>query len=408
MTKVAYLVSEYPAPSHTFIRREVAALREKGCKIATFSVRSTDPAGDGPLDRAERRTTTAILARPAAVFALTLLTEAASSPRKFFRTFALAQRHRVPGLRAAVWALFHLAEAIVLARLVRAGGHERIHCHFANSGATVGMLAASHLGVPWSMTLHGISETDYPAGALLADKVRRASFVACASWFMRAQAMRIVDPAHWDKLRIVRCAIDPTALPEPSASTDNGSVSLICVGRLSSEKGHAGLLGSLRAVLDNGHQTRLCIVGDGPLLASLRAQTAQLALDEFVTFAGRLDEQATLMAIAASDCLVLPSLMEGLPVVLMEAMALGKPVLTSWVAGVPELVEPGQNGLLFAPGDWTALADKLTLLVADPDLRVRLGAAAQQRIHPEFSVRHAVEPLIGLFASGRLGLPPAG
>ena len=222
MTKVAYLVSEYPAPSHTFIRREVAALREKGCEIATFSVRSTDPAGDGPLDRAERRTTTAILARPAAAFARTLLAEAAGSPRKFFHTFALALRHRVPGLRAAVWALFHFAEAIVFARLVRKAALERIHCHFANSGATVGMLAASHLGVPWSMTLHGISETDYPAGALLAEKVRRASFVACASWFMRAQAMRIVDPVHWDKLRIVRCAIDPDALPEPLHGADNG------------------------------------------------------------------------------------------------------------------------------------------------------------------------------------------
>ena len=408
MTRVAYLISEYPAPSHTFIRREIAALREQACEIATFSVRRTDPGSDGPLDRAERMTTTAILDRPVTAFVRTLLAEAAGSPRKLFRTFALAQRHRVPGLRAAVWALFHFAEAIVVARLVRAGGHDRIHCHFANSGATVGMLAASHLGLPWSMTLHGISETDYPAGALLADKVRRASFVACASYFMRAQAMRIVDPIHWDKLRIVRCAIDPTALPEPSQATVDGPVSLICVGRLSSEKGHAGLLRALRAVIDNGYQARLCIVGDGPLLASLRAQAAQLALDDFVTFAGRLDEQATLKAIATSDCLVLPSLMEGLPVVLIEAMALGKPVLTSWVAGVPELVEPGQNGLLFAPGDWGGLADKLTLLVADPDLRLRLGAAAKQRIYPEFSVPHAVEPLTELFAINRSRLPPAG
>ena len=408
MTKVAYLVSAYPAPSHTFIRREIAALREKGCEIATFSVRKTDPASDGPLDRAERSITTAILASSATAFARALLAEAAGSPRKSFRTFALAQRHRVPGLRAAVWALFHFAEAIVLARLLRTGGHDRVHCHFANSGATVGMLAASHLGLPWSMTLHGISETDYPAGALLADKVRRASFVACASWFMRAQAMRIVDPVHWDKLRIVRCAIDPDALPGTSQATADGPVSIICVGRLSSEKGHAGLLRSLSAVLDDGHRVRLCIVGDGPLLASLRAQSAQLDLDEFVTFAGRLDEQATLMAIAASDCLVLPSLMEGLPVVLMEAMALGKPVLASWVAGVPELVEPGQNGLMFAPGDWGSLTEKLTLLVADPALRMRLGAAAKQRIHPEFSVEHAVQPLIALFALNRSGLFTAG
>ena len=408
MTKVAYLISEYPAPSHTFIRREIAALREKGCEIATFSVRKTDPASDGPLDRAERSTTTAILDRPAAAFVGALLAEATSSPRKFVSTFALALRHRVPGLRAAIWALFHFAEAIVFARLVRGGGHGRIHCHFANSGATVGMLAANHLEVPWSVTLHGISETDYPAGALLADKVRRASFVACASWFMRAQAMRIVEPVHWDKLRIVRCAIDPTALPAPSQASADGSVSLICVGRLSSEKGHAGLLSSLKTVTDNGHGARLCIVGDGPLMASLRAQTALLGLDRLVTFAGRLDEQATLKAIADSECLVLPSLMEGLPVVLMEAMALGRPVLTSWVAGIPELVDPGRNGLLFAPGDWDSLTEQLTLLVADPALRARLGTAAKQRIHPEFSIRHAVEPLTGLFALNPSELSPAG
>ncbi len=394
--KIAYLVSEYPAPSHTFIRREIAALRERGVDIATFSIRKTDPLADGPHDAFERATTTAILGRPASDFVLGLAAEAASSPRRFLSTLALALRHRVPGLRAAIWALFHLAEAIVLARLLRRGGYQRLHSHFANSGATVGMLAADHLRLPWSMTLHGISETDYPAGALLADKVRRASFVACASWFMRAQAMRIVEPAHWSKLHIVRCAIDPNALPEPTSGPLD-TVSLICVGRLSSEKGHAGLLEALKDVIDRGHRADLRIVGDGPLLAALHAQVEELGLSERVSFAGRLDEQATLSAIAESDCLVLPSLMEGLPVVLMEAMALGKPVLSSWVAGIPELVEPGSNGLLFAPGDWRALTEKLSLLIADRSLRERLGVAAQQRIDPEFTIGHAVEPMVALF-----------
>ncbi len=277
-------------------------------------------------------------------------------------------------------------------------GAARLHVHFANSGATVGMLAAHLLGLPFSMTLHGISETDYPAGLLLGRKVARAQFVACASWFMRAQAMRFSDPADWPKLHVVRCGFDPAALPS-FAETPGPARPLrfICVGRLSSEKGQRGLLEAFRALRERGVAAELEFVGDGPERAALEASAAALGQGGAVTFAGALPEERTLARIAQADVLVLPSFMEGLPMVLIEAMALGKPVIASAVAGIPELVAHRENGLLVRASDWAALADAMAELATDHALRERLGAAGAGIVAREFAIGHAVAPLARLF-----------
>ena len=282
----------------------------------------------------------------------------------------------------------------MLARRLRADGVRHLHNHFANSAATVGLLAARLADVPWSLTLHGISETDYPAGLLLADKITAARFVACVSRFGMAQAMRITLPDQWPKLTLVRCGIDLTALPSP-ASRGASAPYIVCVGRLSSEKGHAGLLTAI-ASLHRDRPVHLLLVGDGPSEASLRQQVGREGLGDVVTFAGRLDELATLRAIAGAELLVLPSFMEGLPVVLMEAMALGVPVIASRVAGIPELVRDGESGLLFDPTDWSALAIAIGRLLDDRSLRERLAAAGRARVAAEFDIERAVAPLPAL------------
>jgi colanic acid/amylovoran biosynthesis glycosyltransferase len=247
------------------------------------------------------------------------------------------------------------------------------------------------------MTLHGISETDYPAGVMLADKVARADFVSCASWFMRAQAMRVSDPRHWDKLQIVRCGIDLTVLPPTSAS--EGGVGFVSVGRLSSEKGQRGLLEAFAEVRGRLPGARLDMVGGGPLHAELVALAEALGVTDAVRFHGPLSETDTLAVTARADILVLPSFMEGLPVVIIEAMALGKPVIASGVAGIPELVRDGVNGLLVPPSHWRALTDAMTRLASDPELRDRLGSAARAAVADEFAIDRAVQPLIPLFSS---------
>jgi colanic acid/amylovoran biosynthesis glycosyltransferase len=402
--RIAYLVSQYPASSHTFIRREIEALRARGFAIDTFSIREPSEAERGAAaDKAAFDSTFYVL--PFEVLRLLHShTEAlATRPVRYLKTLGLALKHRVPGAKAFAWSLAHFAEAIVLAQELERREVGHVHNHFANSGANVGLLATRFLGLPWSLTLHGISETDYPAGLLLGAKLEAADFAACVSHFGRAQAMRTVSPDHWSKFMIVRCALDLHALP-PRQAVRRERLRVMCVGRLSPEKGHIGLLEAFSAVRKRGDDAELVLVGDGPERERIERRIADLGLGSSVVLRGRLSEADTLAEIAGSDVLVLASFMEGLPVVLMEAMALGLPVVAPRVAGVPELVQDGVHGFLFAPAAWDELAEGLHKLLSDGALRARLSQANRARIEAEFEIAKAVAPL-----EQRFGLPePSG
>ena len=240
--RLAYLTSQYPAASHTFIRREVEALRELGWAIDTFSVR---PPGGGEAasdaDRGEEGRTFYILEQSAGSFLAAHFAELFTRPGPYLRTFGLALGHRAPGGRGLLLGMAHFAESVLLARELRKRGTTHLHNHFANSAATVGLLASRLLGIRWSFTMHGISETDYPAGLMLGRKIEAADFVACVSWFGRAQGMRLVGPREWDKMHVIRCGLPFDRLPLKSPA-EARSKTIICVGRLSPEKGQAGLL----------------------------------------------------------------------------------------------------------------------------------------------------------------------
>jgi glycosyltransferase involved in cell wall biosynthesis len=395
---VGYLVSEYPAPSHTFIRREIEALRGAGVPIVTYSVRPPAHVLSNPRERQAAAETFVVLRAGAVRIASANLAALVRRPGRYLSTLGLALRHRVPGLRSLLWALFHLAEAVMLAQRMRADGVARLHNHFGNAGATVGLLAAHFNGVPWSLTLHGISEFDYPAGNLLPEKLERADFAACVSYFGMAQAMRLTRPRLWHKLRVVRCGLDPADLPSAARNHDEGILRVICVGRLSPEKGHIGLFQAVQRLAARGVTLHLTLVGDGPMRAQLEEATAQMGLADRIEFLGARDEPATLEAIAQADMLVLPSFMEGLPIVLMEAMALHVPVIASRVAGIPELVIDGETGLLFDPANWDGLADALARLAADPQLRGDLADAGFAKVSGAFFHPAAAAPMIPLLA----------
>lgn len=398
--RTGYLTSQYPAPSHTFIRREILALRRHGADINTYSVRRPINAEVMAADDQAALEDTGYILPPSPMALVSAQIRAViSQPLNYIRTLRLALRHRAPGFRSFIWALFHFLEAILLASWLKRDRIEHLHNHFANSGATVGLLATHFLGIDWSLTLHGISETDYPAGLLLPEKVTHAKFVCCVSNFGRAQAMRITPPAEWGKFQIVRCGIDLSSLPQTQAevAARRSTRTIICVGRLSPEKAQAGLLTAFQSIAEQHPGWQVQLVGDGPDRASLEALVRQVGLTDRVTFSGRLAEQATLAAIANADMLVLPSFMEGLPVVLMEAMALGTPVISSCVAGIPELVRDEHTGLLFPASDWGKLAQAIDRLIRDPELGQKMAEAGKRRIDEEFNIDEAVAPLARLF-----------
>lgn len=395
--RIAYLTSQYPATSHTFIRREVTALRALGVDVQTFSIRApADAELIAVQDQEEAASTFTLLTQPLASYLRRHFAELLSRPLAYAHTLVLALQHRPPGIRAMLLSLAHFGEAIMLSFELRRRGIDHLHNHFANSGASVGLLASRNAGLPWSFTIHGISEFDYPAGLLLPEKVAAASFVACVSYFGRAQAYRLLDREQWGKLKIVRCGLELDQLPTPKPRMRGPQ--FIAVGRLSSEKGISGLLEALSNVAAD-IRPQLLIVGDGPMRGELDQLVDLLGLGDWVRFAGRLPEAETLAAIAQSDVLVLPSFMEGLPIVLMEAMAMGKPVIATRVAGIPELVEDGVNGLLFTPSDWHQLAEKIAKLAKDEALREELGSAGPRSIAREFNVRRSAERLRDLLGA---------
>lgn len=243
--------------------------------------------------------------------------------------------------------------------------------------------------------MHGISETDYPAGLMLGRKIEAARFVACVSYFGRAQGMRLVAPGHWTKMHVVRCGLPFDRLPP--RKPDGKGRTLVCVGRLSPEKGQAGLLEAFAELRGRHRDLELRLVGSGPDRQALEALAADLGVSDRITFLGRLTETDTLAEIARSDILVLPSFMEGLPIVLMEAMALGVPVVASRVAGIPELVADGTGGLLFTPSRWDELALCIERLLTDDALRDSIVEQGKRKVADEFDAQKSAEMVAALF-----------
>ncbi|NVD45747.1 glycosyltransferase [Qipengyuania atrilutea] len=385
---IVYLTSEYPALSHTFIRREISALRERGFTITPYSIRPAT------IDWGER--VESVLGHGKSKVIGKALRALARHPLRAGATFGLAQSHRQAGFKGWLWSMFHWLEALALSDMVRPVRPKHLHSHFANSGATVGMLTAYFLQIPWSLTLHGISETDHPAGALLPGKLERADFVASASWFMRAQAMRFTAPAFWPKYHVIRCGV---SMPHLDALVAEEPVrKFITVGRLSAEKGYAGLFEAMEHLKADGIDCSLTIVGDGPIRGAIERDIKKRNLDDRITLLGALAEEDTLAEISKADAFVLASLMEGLPVVLMEAMAAGKPVIAATIAGIPEMIEDGRNGLLFDVGNWSDLGRQMRRLLTDQELSKKLSEAAPRTIAEEFEIARAVAPLAALFA----------
>ena len=411
MEKIGYLVSKYPAVSHTFILREVHALRDLGLDVETATVRR--PAAHellSSIDRQEDEATFSLLpASPLRVMKVHL-EELVRHPRSYLSTLRLALRLGGGGLRGLVWRLFYFAEAMLLVRWCRDRGIGHVHAHFANVGADVALLAAEYgraSGRPgsWSFTMHGPTEFADVERHRLARKVEHASFVVCISDFCRSQLMALVKQRHWDKLHVVHCGVNPDSFaPPPARGPSSGPLEVLVLGRLVPEKGQALLLEAVAALTRAGRDVRLSVVGDGPDRERLEALARRLGIAGETHFAGAVALTETAGWYEAADVFCLPSFAEGVPVVLMEALATGVPVVTTQIAGIPELVEDGVSGFLVPPGRADRLADALAVLADDPDGRRRMGEAGRRRVLADYNVKRSALLLHRIF----LGEPASG
>lgn len=403
---IAYLTGEYPRATDTFIQREVAQLRAQGLTVQTCSIRRTAAEHHtGPEQRSEAAQTFHVLEAALSPRCLIVAHLAAwRRPGAWLRALRLAWRSSPGGVIATLYQFIYLAEAAVLAQHLRARGMTHLHNHIAKSSCTVAMLMSEMSGIPYSFTLHGPDIFYEPYRWRLDEKVARASFVACISHFARSQAMVFSDASHWDKLHIVHCGVDPALYdaPPPTAAAH-----LVFVGRLAGVKGVPVLFEAVQRLIADHPAVRLTLVGDGPERAGLQARARRMGLGGHVDFVGYRAQAEVADLLSDATALVLPSFAEGLPVVLMEALAARLPVVTTRIAGVPELVEDGVSGLLVPPGDPEALRAALARLLADPDLRRRMGEAGRARVAVDFASATEAAWLARLLAGYASGAPPA-
>ena len=375
---IAYILNTYPQPSHSFIRREIRALEAQGHRVTRIAMR----AFDGPLadaqDRAELEKTEHVLPLGAGALAKATLRRLRADPRGWW---GAARKAASLGRASNVGVLKHLiyvAEAAHVVERCEAAGAEHTHAHFGTNATTVAMLARMMGGVPYSFTVHGPEEFDSPRALSLGEKVSQAAFAVTISQFGRSQLCRWAEPDDWDKIKVVHCGIEPArfAALRPLAV---GPRRIVSIGRFVEQKGQLALIEAMGRL--RHPDLHLTLIGDGEMRPRIRAAIARHGLDSQVTLTGWVDETRIEDELAAAHALVMPSFAEGLPMVVMEAMAAARPVIATYVAGTPELVLHGQTGWLVPAGDTEALAAALQAL-ADTPLGTldRMGRAGRARV----------------------------
>ncbi len=395
---IAYLTSAYARAGDTFIRREVAELRRLGWTVHTFSIRRAEQ-GEQVSEEilGEQRTTDYILEHGFPTLALSFVRTCLRSPLRMLRAIGEARAIRWPGIKSCVWHAFYLVEACYLAEQLVERRIALLHDHIAMNSATVAMLASTLSGVPFSMTVHG------PHDLLAADhwglggKIAASAMTVCISSFGKSQCMLSAPPQHWHKIEVVHCGLDDLFLAQaPAAPSDTKQ--LVCVGRLSPEKGQVLLLDAVAALRDEGVDVEIVFVGDGPARGDIERRARELRIESRVRLAGWKSSADVRRAISESRALVLPSFAEGIPVVLMEAMALARPVITTYVGGIPELVRTPDDGWVVPAGSVEELARAMREALSMPAAeRQRMGERGRKRVLERHDVSVEVRKLAAHF-----------
>ncbi|WP_300634076.1 glycosyltransferase family 4 protein [Mastigocoleus sp. MO_188.B34] len=399
MMKIAYLVNQYPKVSHSFIRREIAAVEKSGLTVERFSVRQCESELIDPDDKNEFQKTKVILDVGPKGLLTQLFAVALKAPIPWLKSLWLAINIGRTSQRGIFYHLIYFAEACVLLGWLQKADIDHLHVHFGTNSATVAMLCNALGGPPYSFTVHGPEEFDRIQDLAIAQKINRASFVVAICSFGKSQLYRWCDYKQWSKIHVVHCGVDGNFLNQ-KVKDISSELHLTCVGRLCEQKGQLLLLQAVGQISQEGKKCKLTLVGDGELRPEVEALIEEYGLEEQVTITGWASGEEVKNYIANARALVLPSFAEGLPVVIMEALALGRPVISTYVAGIPELVNHGVNGWLVPAGSIEELKNAIrSALVLPAEDLAQMGQAGSKSVFLRHNIGREADKLVELFHS---------
>ncbi|MFO0887980.1 MAG: glycosyltransferase [Isosphaeraceae bacterium] len=394
---LAYLLNWYPQPSQTALRREIHALEELGVEFHRLSLRRYDGALVDPEDIRERERSRSVLDAGVLGFLAAISRTLLSRPRAFARTFIQALKVGWVDDRGLIRTLIYFAEACVLLRWSQQLDIDHIHTHYGTNSATAAMFCRMLGGPTYSFTMHGPEEFDAPRATCLRDKIHHALFVVAISEFTRSQLYRWADYRDWSKIHVVRVGVSPMFLEHGPAPIPR-QPRLVNIGRIVEQKGQAVLIQAAAGLRDRGIDFELVIVGDGPMRPEIERLIEGLGLKDRVRITGYLSNQGVLDELLAARALVLPSFAEGLPGVFFESLALGRPVISTYIAAHPELIESGVNGWLVPAGAVEPLIDAMSeALTTDPAILEEMGRSGARRVAEQHNARTEARRLLTLF-----------
>jgi colanic acid/amylovoran biosynthesis glycosyltransferase len=404
MIDVAYFLTHHPRTALTFISLEIREVERAGGRVTPIAI---NPPEDDDLRSPEARRacemTSYLKRQRVSTLARAFIRAVRRHPVEMTKLAALAVTSSRLDLPLAARRLVHLVYACWSWERVKDQGIRHFHAHFGQTPATLAWFTArvgSFSGpepCTWSFTIHGFQDFADERVTRLDLKVREASFVVCISDFTRAQLFRSTDPSTWDRFHVVRCGIDLDAFALRPERAPSRRPRILTVARLSTEKGHVVLLEALSQLRSGGIEVELRIIGDGPMAPTIRETVERLDLGASVELLGELQPDEVSAELRDADIFCLPSFSEGIPVSIMEAMAVGVPVVATYVGGVPELAVDDETALVVPAGSSPALAAALCRLVTDDELRRRLTRAARGAVEEHHDASRNVLTLTRLF-----------
>jgi len=396
-SRIAYLINQYPKVSHTFIRREILELEKQGVEVFRIAVRGWNGDAVDEEDLAERAKTHYLLQGGFLPVFAAMLTVLLSTPSKLLHAAVLTSRRGRRSDKRFIYHLVYLAEACLLVRWLKQENCTHVHAHFGTNPAELAILARALGGPPYSFTAHGPEEFDRREALGIDEKVQHSAFVVAVSSFGRSQLYRGLKHEYWPKVQVVHCGLERRFYEGPRRAAQETS-RLVCVGRLCEQKGQLLLVEACRLLAQRDIDFELVLAGDGEMRGDIEALIARYGLDGKIRITGWINADQVKHEILESRALVLPSFAEGLPVVIMEAMALRRPVLTTSIAGIPELVRHGEDGFLFAAGSVEELARAMEHCLGLPTAVLeKMGDSAHARVIERHSIETEVSKLAKLF-----------